>query len=530
MNTSVPKCVTTSQEDFDYEQLESMIKAKIANNQESLFTTDVNPGVLWYTYLTKIPYNRQYYNCKCCRRFIQQYGGLVTLEKGVYSKPLLWNVHEKLPTFFREAIEGLWAVVKTAKVNGVFLSDKPTWGVPYNNSPTKMWTHLCGITTNVFTDPLKTASQMMAEKKEDFILLKKTLASLNRSTMTTVGNILQQGDLYRSEKATGIFEWLKGLYEESKVLFGYELDNKLWYTVANAPPGFAHVKNTVLGTLIEDVENGLPFAAISRRWSEKLHPLQYQRPTAAPTAGNVAAAEKIFDKLGLANSLKRRFARLDEIPAEAFIWYNNTPRNAFGKQSKPGLFSELLTKAHMPMALAPTTMTWVKFARDILPDMTKMELRVPSSGAYYGFLTAVDSNSPPIIQWDSVDRRNPFSWYFWHGTSYSSSWGLANRAKVLAIMESPATWYTPKSHHGDKLFFVLENCRDSNKPGICLFPEMLKSELREVRSTIEAYSTRNKIELASKDEQGANGICGWGYTFDVATDAGVQSITLDRFE
>lgn len=35
-----------------------------------------------------------------------------------------------------------------------------------------------------------------------------------------------------------------------------------------------------------------------------MNPLQYQRPQAAPSAGNVAQAERIVEKLGIANSLE----------------------------------------------------------------------------------------------------------------------------------------------------------------------------------------------------------------------------------
>jgi hypothetical protein len=517
-------------EDLAYDRFEQLIAERVAANTEPLFTTDTDPDELWYRYLNHIPRNKQYYNCNCCRRFIQRYGGLVTIESGVVTKPLLWNLDDpKVHSFFGSSTNYLWAYTKTAKVTGVFLSDEKTWGTPVSvvNVGTK-WTHLHGVAKTCAKNPLKTATQQMAEKLEEFKLLKRTLENLNRSTLNTVNSILQQGTLYRSEKAEEIAKWLITLYDETRILDNEHRDVKLWYTVATAPVGYAHVKNTVLGTLIEDVEVGLPFATISRRWSEKLHPLQYMRSTAAPTAGNIAAAEMIFEKLGLENSLKRRFARLDEIPSEAFIWREGNVKKV--ATPKPGLFSELLNTPTKQMHLPATTMTWVKFARDVLPTVSKMELRVPSSGPFYGFLTAEDATAPPIIQWDSVERRNPFSWYFWNGGTIRQQWGLGATAKVLAIMESPATWYQPKSHHGDKMFFVLEKCNESLNPKLCLFSEMLKSELREVRSTIEAYSNSRTVPLAPPGVQYANGIDGWGQTYEVSYEAGVQTITLDRFE
>jgi len=519
--------ICTVEEEVAYSRFEKLVAEKIANNKQPLFTTDVPAVTLWFKYLNGIPYNRQYYNCNHCRRFIEQYGKLVTIENGVYTKPLLWNNDDpEVPAFFREAVSMMWAVVKCSKVNGVFYSDSKQWGV----YQTGEWTHLCGEASTCVKNPLKTASQLMAEKQQEFELLKRTVTALDRHTMNTVNTIISQGDLYRSEKAVEVAKWLSELVNNSKTFFDYHVDTLIWNAVATAPVGFAHVKNTLLGTLIEDVQAGLPFAVISRRWAEKLHPLQYQRPTAAPTAGNVATAEKIFEKLGLENSIKRRFARLDEIPKEALIWAESSDRVNAVKTVPTGLFSSLLEEQHEIMKLKPTAMSWVKFARDVLPITTKMVLHTPENGAFYGFLTAEDETAPPIVQWDSVDRRNPFTWYFWSGLSSRTIWGLDTKATVLGIMESPATWYQPKSHHGDKLFFILKNCRETVAPGICLFPEVLKSELREVRSTIEAYNNRNKVSLAPYGQQGANGISGWGNTFEVTTPGTKQLITLDRFE
>ena len=69
----------------------------------------------------------------------------------------------------------------------------------------------------------------------------------------------------------------------------------------------------MIGTLLEDLATGMDFATVSARFAAKMHPLKYLRPQAAPRAGNIADAEKIVAKLGIARSLERRFARIDEI-------------------------------------------------------------------------------------------------------------------------------------------------------------------------------------------------------------------------
>src|SRR5207253_1562968 len=45
-----------------------------------------------------------------------------------------------------------------------------------------------------------------------------------------------------------------------------------------------------------------------------------------------------------------------------------------------------------------------------------IELQVPgSSGHFMALITATRPEAPPILQWDSEERRNPVSWYYHSG-------------------------------------------------------------------------------------------------------------------
>ena len=97
-------------------------------------------------------------------------------------------------------------------------------------------------------------------------------------------------------------------------------------------------------------------------------------------------------------------------------------------------------------------------------------------------------------------------------------------------------WYPGFEHEGKSVFFILKNCKDHRYggAGIALFPEVLKGELREIRSTIEAYS-RNET-LGGFEEASACGIRlqgnakWWDYKFRVTTDVGTAIYTLDRWD
>ena len=129
----------------------------------------------------------------------------------------------------------------------------------------------------------------------------------------------------------------------------------------------------MIGTLLKDVATGMDFATVSARFASKMHPLKYQRPQAAPRVGNIADAEKIVARLGIARSLERRFARIDEIDT---LWkYRPVPE----VPDRVRVFSRLVARgdtAPMPLDVPPITMTLVKFAATVLPTLESLELRM----------------------------------------------------------------------------------------------------------------------------------------------------------
>jgi hypothetical protein len=253
----------------------------------------------------------------------------------------------------------------------------------------------------------------------------------------------------------------------------------------------------VVGALLEDIAAGLDFAEVKARFDAKLHPLIYQRPQAAPAAGAIAAAEKLVETLGIAPSLERRFARLDEIEA---IW---RPMARKAPPAAGGVFGHLAAKgdATAPSAsgMPPVTMTWEKFARTVRPGATAIEVQVPGHGAFIALTTAAHPDAPPILRWDRQEARNPVAWYVYHNGSPAAQWGLHGGAwaKVEALALLPSLWGDqPASHLGEGVVVMIEGALDGGTPHNGLFPENLRPELHGARAVIEAYSKGATLEPA----------------------------------
>jgi hypothetical protein len=539
-----PGAPRTPGNDDTYEALLTSVRARfkaITSENEgktSLFST-ATPE-LFEAYLDGFaPENRQASTCATCRRFVTRYGGVVSVTPDGKTVSPLWDP-SVAPERYAGAIRALAEAVSKASIDGVFLSDETTWGAP----KTGAWTHLA-VTPGealIFKPGLvKTTSQIVAEKKQDFETLGRGLEEFSLELVRNAHSLLTTGALPQSEKCIGVAKWLLDLHKARRGAKNERArQNLTWLAVAGAPPGFCHVRSTVIGTLLEDLESKLPFAQIKERFAAKLDPLTYQRAQVAPTAGNIAQAEKIIARLKAEGALERRFAKLADIKT---VWRPASAR-ASAKSERKGVFAHLHAEpkpaAKGQIEAPAVTMTWDKFSKTVLPTAESIEYLVPDSKqSYLGMVTAKNADAPPILQWDFEDERNPVSCYVYHQGSTPQRWNLkaGSHHPVTAVALAPSMWSAKRTfeHQGQSVTFVLEKCWDTEyTKGASFFPSTLKSDFHEIRATIEAFA--KDAVVAGKEDAEACGIClskggTWNLTFRVTGKDGLRtSYKLDRWD
>lgn len=513
--------------------------AKAIDEDKVLFKTDASD--LFITFVSALPNLRQHYICNACQKFVDRYGGLAAITPDGETVPVMWPVD--VPVFYRKAVNAVNRAVSKARITGVFFDDRPVWGRPVTGE----WHHMAVLPNGVvFDHPIQTPDQVMAEKREDYKTLLNGLARYPIEVVEQALLILKTDSLYRSEKVLGIAKWLKKVHKQRASTKNRRIINNLtWLAVATAPAGFCHIKSSMIGTLLEDIVDGLYVDAISRRFfdtitrrfADKMHPLQYQRPQVAPTAGNIAQAEKVIEKLKVAGSLERRFARIDEL---SLIW-SPIEQHQEPIEVGEGVFSHLVPKGYRTVreiAIPAITMNWRKFQETVLPTAETIEFYVPQRReSYTALVTAVDYKAPPILQWDFEGQRNPVSWYLYNNESRPDDWGLIGGQyhRVTGICFKPSMWHGNFSHHGEGVIFILDGAKDTlyEDSGNALFPEILKTEFHNIRSTIEAYS--KDATLKGADEASACGIAllkgnQWNVFFRVFADGTKIDYILDRID
>jgi hypothetical protein len=500
-----------------------------------LFKTDAED--LFDLYLDSLPVHdaaeRQYYNCGTCKDFVRTYGGLVTVDNNGDLVPVMWQMTDC--GFYQPAIDALRNRISKAKISSAFFPKIPpyqtglkVWGEPQTGE----WTHYAvAVSTrlpNFFTG--KSGSEAMAEamahSKERRRMVASSFADIKAPVLDEALRVLKSDTLERSDRFIAPLQWLRDLHDRPK---GPRGDNLLWKAVTLAPEGYCHPRSAVTNTLLDDIEKGLPFADISRKWAAKMHPLQFQRPQAAPSAQTIVQAEKLIENLGVARSLERRYARLEEVRT---IW---KPEVVEEKQKPTGIFAHLQAKDQISTSFQVTlptkTVTWDKFVEKVLPTAKQLQIRVPSYGNFSGVLTAEHADAPPILKWDAEDNRYPISSYVYNGGSRAHTWGLTvnDWVDVTGIMPVPSV----PGEEGNALILMVKGAKDSRSDqGNALFPEIMKSEFHGIRSVVEAYS--KTAQIGGRDEASANGLGlnkgSANYFLKVHDGTGWMQYQIDRWE
>lgn len=527
---------TQHQHSDDYDSFIQRINDRFNALTGPVFETDASD--LYAAYLASFRIDngdRQYHTCSCCKQFIERFGSLATVDDAGQLVPALWHT-EDAPEHYAAGVQAMARIVRRAQIIMPFLSSVTMYGTPVSGERkdgTGAWHHFAvkPSAARIYRDTgMKNAFQAASEKREEVGSVLQALSEYSRETCELALDLLKKDALGNSEAVLGQAQFLVDLHAARASVKGAgPVRNLIARAVATAPNGFCHPRSSMIATLLDDITAGKSFEQAAAAWAKKMHPLAYQRPHAAPIAGAIAQAEKIFETMGLATALNRRIALLEEVPK---LW---EPKQASAPQDG-GVFGHLKTKDAAPAAsmTAPAiAITLEKFVRTVVADAEKIEVQLAHTANFITITTAVEADAPKLFQWG-----HSFAWYVWNGGSQPSQYGLqVGWAEVAGITRLPARWgdeaESKFEHQGDGIVLLTAGAREKRQAGAGLFPSCLRAELREVRSVIESYSRSGKMQgLETGSAIGVDLRQGGVYPVNVRVHAGGRSqvYKIDRWD
>jgi hypothetical protein len=271
------------------------------------------------------------------------------------------------------------------------------------------WNHLH---TGAIPKALQAASpdQVRGDYRTTVQVFKRGLVELEPSALDTVLALIEANNLYRgAEHKAAVVQFMEG---------AEGVPGQGPHARSPSSPGPTHVgpasrfRNTVIGTLVQDLSEGVDVERAVASFEQKVAPTNYKRTTAVITPAMVKKAMETIEELGLEPALERRFATIGDISVNDVLWVDGSVRPAM----KGGLADTL-----MQVATTATRRSTKKdeeraedigledFVEQVLADGDGMEVLL--KGEHLGNLMSLTAPVHPepkqLFRWN-----NDFAWSY----------------------------------------------------------------------------------------------------------------------
>lgn len=384
--------------------------ADMTDGGDTLFVVDSDRDAIWARYLSAFPpgtdptfVKRTEHDCSCCRHFIRDVGNVVAIQNGAVST--VWDL-SGLPEPYQTVANAMAEHVRSLKIRNLFLVKAARCGVEYN-------TTLVGGETHRFTHfsvvvPKKFVSDKIDELRGDARtateVLKRGLEELTPDALSQVADLIDGDSIYRGAEFKGALSEFTNLHSRYAATPDSARDAMLW---ALSGSRAARFRNTVIGTLVQDLSDGVELEAAVRSYESKVAPSNYKRPKSLITKGMVDAAMKTIDSLGLETALHRRHAKISDVSVSDVLFVDNSVRGDMKGGVKDLLMKEV--KAEPFDARKPTEIGIDDFVSKVIPKATRIDLFLENSiaGHMVNVTAPVHDDTKRLFKWN-----NDFAWSY----------------------------------------------------------------------------------------------------------------------
>lgn len=422
--------------------------------KSGLFCVEIDKNDFYQHYLNSFPegtnplhVKRTVHDCTCCRHFIQQLGNVVVIEGNKIQT--IWQVQDLVYPYdivaasMNDYLQSRALDLPLRRKHAVY-GQEQTRSLITNAQGTKpllnnhFWytissPHVCG-------EPDKELGTI----RTALDVFQRSLDIINLDSIDTVLDLIKGQNIYRGTEFKSLVEkfkthkiaYSKLNSDEARRLYILQQIN----TVNHASNPVFGIKNTVIGTLLEDLSTGRDLEASVASFESKVAPENYKRTSAIVTPKMVSNAMEVIRDLGIEPSLARRFANIADLNPQNMIW--NKPPESIDPNQKAGLEGLLLDSAKPKINTTNINAQPIgieDFVNNILPKTTDLEIFVENrfSSKFMALTTALDSSSPNLFKWS-----NPVCW------SYNGNYTDAIKEKVKkaggkidALLRVSLSWF-----------------------------------------------------------------------------------------
>lgn len=374
-----------------------------------LFEVRFDKDKLWELYLESFPSNknkifreRREHDCSCCRHFVKQMGGVVTIRDNKIVS--LWDFDAFDDDTYGPSLKAMSDYIHSCKIENSFYSKERRIGTLSNKELSDdiviTWDHFYADIPSEYVVSGYSKETEQAKIRDTKNVFKRSLDEFSLESVDIVLELISQGSLYRGEEHKAILEKFRQYLVEYSNLPENEKDLYTWENAKAAGMSVGRIRNHAIGTLLIDISNDVDLDTAVRKYEAIVAPTNYKRPKAIFTKRMLEDAKKTISDLGYMDSLKRRYATLDDITVNNILFSN---RDASKRITGTDVFDDLASE----VSVNPKKFDKVEeiniqtFIDSVLPTAKEIEVL---------FENRLASNMMSLIAPKDKDSKTMFKW------------------------------------------------------------------------------------------------------------------------
>jgi len=406
-----------------------------------LFVVDCTGDELYAHYLAAFPdgtnplyRERTEYDCSNCKNFIRNFGGVIAIDPDDLSVQTVWDGNGFEYPYGAVAAQ-MREFIQNRGIRGLFRVSQPSFSaqktVTLKDGHTETHHHFYGTAASKF---VTRDGAQAGEYDTSVQVLTDSLARITPDAINTVLELINARQLYRGEEHLAKLEAFRTALARYLTL---EPELRGRYIAATAPNlGVARFKNSVIGSLVEDIATGMDTEAAVRSFEAKVAPANYQRTAQIVTPRMVEEGLKFIEERGL--NVARRLARLDDVSVNNVLWVSGEARPLM-KDGLAGILAAATTQKAVTVNDKNTTEISIDaFMADVLPRATGVRLLVePGLAGHFMTLTTADGEpGGNLFKWN-----NNFAWSYSGGVTDSIQERVkAAGGNIKALLRFSLSW------------------------------------------------------------------------------------------
>ncbi|MDU8350815.1 hypothetical protein RYA05_02785 [Pseudomonas syringae pv. actinidiae] len=428
----------------------SIVK-KDDGKKDNVFVVDATGDELWAHYLASFPEGtnpifrtRTEYDCSCCRNFVKNIGAVVYMKNGELLS--VWDVTVE-DELFQIIANSMSEFVKALPIKQHFIVSEPAYGAEQTNTKGEVWNHFHAKVPTIFQWK-HNESDYIGERKNDVNGLKRSIDEISDEAIEIVAELIDQDSLYKGVEYKWALDLLLKLKRQYAALeTEHERESFLW---ENAKKN-TRIHGIVIGTLLVNITEGMDLEMAVGLFETYTGGPNFKRPKALVTQRMIDEAQKLVEKMGLEDSLARRYATREDISVNDVLFVDGSVK----KKLLGGAFDAVKpTKKAVPELKDVEDISIKDFLSKVLPKADTLEVLVKNehTASFVSLIAPVNPDAKPLLKWD-----NAFSWSYIGEVTSSSIRERVKKAggKIDGDVRVSLSW-----QNGDDLDLSVNNGRD----------------------------------------------------------------------